>query len=172
MAFGNVDEWHGVYSQSDSGPTMLGPKIWKHVSGERAHADALEQLRTRLFASGGVEAFLAGEPPGQRLEVSTATAHPLHISYVYVIDPIASKLHVLRADPRAEVIPIDPQSLSEPEEWHYVCLASCLLRSAEPDWKACGAEWREANCERHIRPIRERFGEEAAASARRQWLGD
>ena len=170
VAFGNADEWHGVYSHSDSMPTILGPNLWKIVSAERARPDGLAGLRGRLLASGGVEAFLAGQASPEPLELSNATAQPLHISYVYVIVPVTSKLHVLMGDPRADVIPIDSLALIKPEAWHYVCLESYPLAGPEPDWRGCGAAWRLRNCERHIRSIRERFGEDAAASARREWL--
>lgn len=170
LAFGNADEWAGVYSHSDSTPRVLGPSIWSVASAERARPDGLIELRGRLLASGRVEAFLAGEVSPEPLPLTNATAEPTHISYVYVIDPLTSTLHVLMGDPRADVIPSDPGALTEPHAWHYVRLDSYALTGPEPDWTVCGAGWRAANCERHIRPIRERFGEAAAASARRDWI--
>jgi hypothetical protein len=170
LAFGDADEWRGVYNHSDSTPPLLGPKVWRLISEARARKDGLAELRARLVASGRVEALVDGVVADEPAELSDATAHPLHISYVYVVDPERATLHVLKGDPRAEVIPIDPRALSEPEDWRYVCLASYPLAGSEPDWRTCGAAWRAANCERHVRPIRERFGEAAAAAARRQWL--
>jgi hypothetical protein len=147
----------GVYNHADSQPTRLGAALWKVLAAERGDLAAVEK---RLLASGRVEAFLCGEAAEERVEMRSDCVDPVSIEWVYAVDPAPPpRLHVLGHAPRGE-------------SYELVVVDSFLLSGVEPDWIECERKHTRAIAPAMLERIRERFGEEAYRSARRQVLGE
>jgi hypothetical protein len=165
VAFGSPAHWEGVYNHSDSQPTGLGAALWLALRNARSAAGGLAHLRTALMAAGDWAAFERGEAAPEPLELSSESADPMYIEWVYVIDVEGRRLHVLG---HAQV---DAPSGESPR-YFYDLSGSFDLDADEPNWRACEV----AHSRKHAGPllegIRARFGEEAYRAARRQILGD
>lgn len=162
MGFGSTTDWRGVYNHDDSGPTWLGPEVWRAVVSARAKGEGWGALEEEVLRAGRWEAFARGDRAAEAPVITAESADPLSIEWIYVVDSAVGRLHVLGKAPASAGL----------DEWRHDLAGSFELDGAEPDWGACERAHARRHAASYLASIRERFGEEAYASARRQMLGD
>ncbi len=97
VAVGSHRTWRGLYNHSDSDPGNLGAEVWKIIRAEdaRGNLDYFCRDMLRWFRWENVVRQDSGFDDQHMLHISSKSPNPLHISWVYVIDPIKRNLYVL-----------------------------------------------------------------------------
>ena len=162
VAVGDSTEWRGVYNHAGSEPPTLGAAVWRALADARAAGVSLAEFARAVVDAGRWEAFVARESVNPPDTLTSTDVDPLFIEWIYVIDVPTRRLHVIGHAP----------TTARHDKWMLDLVDSFALDGEEPDWQACQKRHTRKHADKRLAYIRERFGDSAYASARRQMLGD
>jgi hypothetical protein len=130
VAVGTVERWTGVYNATASEPASLGRMLWALLVKLHAERQGLEELRFKMERWGRWEVIAKSEglttgPVADKtqIRVLSSVVDPHFVPWVYVVDPEAGTLTILRSNgPLAETPGYEPAAVLP------------LPPAAEPDW--------------------------------------